>query len=127
MPEGKSLAFYQPPGAAALARVDAVDLSPASAVAVTGAGNAIEMGGNGILRLRLNVTAASGTIPSLTVSVDTRYDASDSWRTVGSFAAKTAVSAERKVFAGIDRQARISYVVSGTTPSFTFTCTGEAV
>lgn len=127
MAEGKRLAFYQPVGASALARVDAIDLSPAAAVTSSGSGNAIEMGGNGILRLLLNVTAASGTTPSLTVTVETRYDAADSWRTVAAFAAKTAVSAERKVFAGVDRQARISWAVSGTTPSFAFTCTGEAV
>lgn len=126
MPEGKSLAFYQPPGAP-LARVDAVDLSPTGAVTASGAGNPVEMGGNGVLRLRLIVVAASGTSPSLTVTVETRYDATDSWRTVGAFAAKTGVAVERKVFAGVDRQARISWAVSGTTPSFTFTCSGEAV
>lgn len=76
------------------------------------------------------VTAASGTTPSLTVSIQTSHDdgATDAYRTVASFPAQTAVGASGwQDFPGLDRYVRASWTVSGTTPSFTFGVTGEAV
>ncbi|MER7063964.1 hypothetical protein [Streptomyces albidoflavus] len=101
----------------------------AAQAGVTGAGNtgAIEVGGRHTLRLTLNVTAASGTTPSLTVNVQTSPDGA-SWYTAGSFAAKTAVSAESKAFSGLDRFVRLQWgAPSGTTPNFSFNATGELV
>lgn len=94
---------------------------------VTDAGNtgAVEVGARHTLRLKLDVTAASGATPSLTVNVQASADGS-AWYTVGSFAAKTVVSAENKSFSGLDRFVRLQWgAPSGTTPSFSFSATGE--
>jgi hypothetical protein len=78
------------------------------------------------LDLLLDVTAAGGTTPSMTVSVETREGAADTPATVGSFAAKTGVAAERKRFTGLGKESRYVATIAGTTPSFTFALTGVA-
>lgn len=87
---------------------------------------ALEVGDKGVAALDLAVTAASGTTPSMTVTIETSKDGSTNWQTVAAFAAKTAVASERKVFSGLDRFIRANCAISGTTPSFTFSITGEA-
>lgn len=106
-----------------------VDLSPAAALTATADGTGFETGDKGVLRLTQNVTTASGTTPSLTTAVQTSADngVADAWRTIASFTAKTAVSSERKCFAGLDHWVRLSHTISGTTPSFTVTYIGSAV
>lgn len=97
--------------------------------AVTGSGNTAnhEVGGRSTARLTLNVTAASGTTPSITVNVQTSPDGS-SWTTVASFTAATAVSATSKVFGPLDRYMRAQWAApSGATPSFNFNITGDIV
>lgn len=74
-------------------------------------------------RLTLAVTAASGTTPSMTVTVETSGDGT-TWSSVGSFAAKTTTSTERKTFSGLDNFVRCSWAITGTTPSFTATVSG---
>lgn len=93
---------------------------------VSASGATFEMGGNTNLRLDLDVTAASGTTPTLDATVQTSKDGA-TWRTLGTFAQKTAISAERKSFGGCDRFARIIWTIGGTTPSFTFSVSGEAL
>ncbi len=108
---------------------DVVLAEPGTVVTATANGTTVLKPVNkATARLVLDVTAASGTTPSLTVNVQTSYDNgdTDAWRTVASFAAKTGVAKERKSFS-IDRYVRLSYTVSGTTPSFTFGVTGEIV
>ncbi len=104
---------------------DDVLLQPATTITATTNGDAIDVR-HGVLALTLNVTAASGTSPTLDVAVQTRRDASDAWRAVAAFAQKTAISSERKCFAGLDRQARVVNTVGGTTPSFTFSVSGDS-
>lgn len=77
-------------------------------------------------RLSLDVTAASGTTPSLTVNIQTSHDGA-TWVTVGSFAARTAPGSERKVFNGLDQFVRASWTVTGTTPSFSASVNGVLV
>lgn len=102
-----------------------VTLHASAAMTATGSGTGVELGDSGTLILTLDVTAASGTTPSMTVSVETSEDNS-TWRTLGSFTAKTAAGAERKSFPGVDQYARATWTITGTTPSFTFTVTGDA-
>lgn len=106
---------------------ESVVLAPSLARTANGSGGAYVMGARGTLRLSLAVTAASGTTPNLAVTVETSGDGGSTWQTVGTFAAKTATGTERKSFSGIDRLARVSWAITGTTPSFTFSVTGEAV
>ena len=74
----------------------------------------------------VDVTAASGTLPSLSVDVETSYDGS-AWRTLGGFTAKAGTGSERLSFSGCDRFVRCAYTISGTLPEFTFSVSGEAV
>jgi hypothetical protein len=72
------------------------------------------------MRVQLNVTAASGTTPSLAVLVEDSLDGTN-WNTIGTFAAKTTAAREViNVSAPFTDTVRVSWVVSGTTPSFTF-------
>ena len=103
-----------------------VALAPSGVRTANGSGGAYVMGARGTLRLSLAVTAASGTTPNLVVTVETSADGT-TWYAAGTFAAKTAVSSERKSFSGLDRYARVSWAITGTTPSFTFSVAGEAV
>jgi hypothetical protein len=74
--------------------------------------------------LFLDVTAAGGTSPSMTVSIETREGTGDTPATVGSFAARTGVASERKRFTGLGKECRYVATITGTTPSFTFSLTG---
>jgi tetrahydromethanopterin S-methyltransferase subunit B len=73
----------------------------------------------------LDVTAVSGTTPTLDVLVETAEDnAGQSARSLGSFPQKTGVSNDRKSFAGLDNYYRLTWTIAGTTPSFTFSLVG---
>ena len=78
------------------------------------------------LRLVSSVTAASGTTPSLTVTLEHSGDGT-TWVAHSSFAAQTGTGSARKVFSGFDRYVRITWAITGTTPSFTFSVSGEAL
>ena len=87
----------------------------------SGNGSSIETGDRIEVRgLVLDVTAASGTSPSLTVNVQTSDD-NTTWRTLQSFTAVTAAPANQHLsVGGLDRYLRFSWTITGTTPSFTF-------
>lgn len=102
---------------------------PSAAETATGNDTAVELGDCATVRLTLAVTAASGTTPTLDVTVETSADngVTDAWRTLGTFAQKTVVASERKSFGGCDRWVRTRRVIAGTTPSFTYSIIGEAI
>lgn len=100
------------------------------ALTTTGQSSAIDVGGAGTLRAQVQVSAVSGTTPSVTVTIQTSHDAgvADAWRTAGSaFSAITSVANSPWQCFAVDRYVRVSYTVSGTTPSLTTTVVGEAV
>ena len=73
-----------------------------------------------------NVTAVSGTSPSMTLSVEWSHDGTNFAAvdgTADSFAAITAASAKVKSFEVKGRYLRAVWTITGTTPSFTFTLT----
>lgn len=86
----------------------------------------VDLGSAVQVRLTLGVTAASGTTPSMTVTVETSPDNS-TWTSLGSFSAATAVGSQAKVFSGCDRYVRANAAISGTTPSFTYSVSGTAL
>lgn len=87
----------------------------------------IDLGNRSTLRLDLAVTAVSGTDPTLDVTLEHSKDGT-TWVTLGTFAQKTAISAEHKVFGPVDRYVRAIFDIGGTaTPTFTKTLTGFAV
>lgn len=128
-------------------------LAPSAARTAAFTGTPVEIGGVKTVMLQLDVTAASGTTPTLDVKVQTTVDGTN-WCDVGAFAQATAVS--RKVMristavfplaaedeepctdgtlaASLVRQGplgqslRVKHALpGGTTPSFTYTVTAWA-
>lgn len=73
------------------------------------------------LRIQLNVSAASGTTPTLNVLVEDSVDDGVTWNTIGTFAQKTAAGREViNVTTPFTDLVRVSWTIAGTTPSFTF-------
>ncbi len=107
--------------------------TPVSSAARTATGNSGSLSsysGASSLRAQLEVTAASGTTPTLDVVIQDTLDGTN-WNTIGTFVQKTTTGREvinvhpakaesgtfQPVFA--DRL-RVLWTVAGTTPSFTF-------
>ena len=101
-------------------------LAPSAARTASGTGDTYEMGELTTLRLKLDVTAASGSSPTLDVTVETSPDGVNNWQTLATFAQKVAASSELNVFPGSDRFVRAKWAIGGGTPSFTFSLLGEA-
>jgi hypothetical protein len=113
-----------------LSRGSDVTVLASGALTVTGQSSAIDVGGAATLRAQVQVSAVSGTTPSVTVTIQTSHDAgvTDAWRTAGAaYSALTSVANSPWQCFAVDRYVRVSYVVSGTTPSLTTTVVGEAV
>lgn len=77
--------------------------------------------------LILDITAVSGTTPSMTTIVEAKDPASGKWFQVATFGAKTAVGTT-VVWVGVGSDAvflpnrlRVSWTITGASPSFTFT------
>lgn len=102
-----------------------VTLADSAARTTTGATGAVPGFGDKItLRAQLDVTAASGTAPTLTVLIEDTIDGTN-WNTVGSFTQKTAVSREVvNITIPFSDRLRASWTIGGTTPSFTFSVLG---
>lgn len=100
---------------------------PAGARTTTASTAATRCGAAHTVRGFVNVTAVGGTTPSMTLTLETSTDGLAGWSAVGAFAAKTAVSNERKVFVGLDNYIRWTWTISGTTPSLTFSCAASMV
>lgn len=69
----------------------------------------------------LNVSAASGTTPTLDVTIKSKDDTSGGWFTIATFTQKTAVGSELKTLsANLGSIIAVFWEIGGTTPSFTF-------
>lgn len=74
-----------------------------------------------MVRAQLNVTAASGTTPTLNVVIEDSIDNGANWNTVGTFAQKTAAGREVvNVTAPFGNLLRVRWTIAGAIPSFTF-------
>lgn len=105
---------------------DPVTLVPSAARTTGGSGPVQAVGSASTLRVDLAVTAASGTTPALTVTLEHSPDGL-SWTTHSTFTAMTTAGTQRKVTSGLDRFIRCSWAITGTTPSLTFAIAGELV
>lgn len=113
-----------------LSRGKDVTILASAALTASGQSAAVDVGGAGVLRAKVQVTAVAGTTPSITPTIQTSHDAgvTDPWRTAGAaYTALTAVGSSPYQSFAVDRYIRVSYVISGTTPSLTTTVVGEAV
>lgn len=78
---------------------------------------------DGNLGLFLNITAASGTTPTLDIAVQWSADGTTfgAAQAADTFTQATAISAAAKYFTPKAAFYRIAWTIGGTTPSFTFT------
>lgn len=77
------------------------------------------------LDLVLDISAASGTTPTLDVSVEQSHDGVTWFSVTGqAFAQATAVSTQHKRVTVHAPLVRVKWTVGGTTPSFTFSVSG---
>lgn len=113
-------------GAGGLVYGDTFTLVPQTTATGNGASPTQETRNIHTLRLALAVTAATGTTPSLTVTLEHSPDGT-TWVAHSAFPSVTAAGSTRRIFSGLDRFVRATWAVTGTTPSFTFTVAGEAV
>jgi len=85
-----------------------------------------------MLRVQSDVTAASGTSPTMTMLIQDSVDGGANWNTIGTFTAQTGVNRQVIQIApsGVAQAAgfawpfnhkkiRCSWTIGGTTPSFT--------
>lgn len=95
--------------------------------AATATSASMDLASYGTVRLDLHVSVATGTLPTLDVTVQTSPDGTN-WSTLGTaFTQATAATDQHKVFAGADRYLRAVSTIGGTTPSFTYSLSGSAV
>lgn len=101
----------------------------APSAARTANGNSdVEQFAGEAMAVTLDVTAASGTTPSLTVVVEDAPTQNGPWTQLAAFAAQTAIgtNVQRITNSAIHSYVRARWTVSGTTPSFTFSLQATA-
>jgi hypothetical protein len=77
-------------------------------------------------RLRLEVTAISGTNPALGVTIETSPSSSGPWRSLTGWTANS-VQGQERLFGELDRYVRATWTIGGTdNPAVTFALAGEA-
>jgi len=103
-----------------------VTLFPAAARGATVNGSAVPCTEFNDADLTLTVTAASGTLPTLDVTVETRFYGG-TWIAIGTaFAQKVAAGVDRLMFGGLRDEVRGVATIGGTgTPSVTFSLAGH--
>jgi len=74
------------------------------------------------MAVTLDVTAASGTAPTLNVVLEDAPSSTGPWTTLATFAQKTvaAVEVQRVTSEAFHRYVRTRWTIAGTAPSFTF-------
>lgn len=95
---------------------------PSAARTATGQSGAFDEGNLDYLNVLVDVTAVSGTSPTMTVNVEWSHDGS-TWFVADpadAFTAITAAGKKVKQFTVKGLYARLNYTIGGTTPSFTF-------
>lgn len=106
------------------ARADAAVASAARTA--TGTSTAFDVEDAESLEATLTVTAASGTTPTLDVTLETSIDGGTTYDTVGAFDQKAAAGSDKHVFGPLGDKCRWKWTIAGTTPSFTFSVAAEA-
>ncbi len=89
---------------------------------VSGNSGAVEVGEYREALVTLNVTAASGTSPTLAVQLQASDDEGTTWYNLPNalFTTATAVTNQALQISTFGDYIRASYAITGTTPSFTF-------
>lgn len=87
---------------------------------------ALDVEGMTTVALWLEVIAASGTTPTLDVTIEHSRDGI-AWSVLGVFPTVTGVADVPQRFPGVRRYVRARWALGGTSPAFTFAVTGEAL
>ncbi len=86
-----------------------------------GSGGDVRTPGGESVRAQLNVTAASGTTPTLNVLIEDTLDGGINYNTIGTFAQKTAAGREViSITTPFSETLRVSWTIAGTGATFTF-------
>lgn len=103
------------------------DTSTGAAVAsaartATGNGSAFDTQSIDELEATLVISAASGTTPTLDITLETTADGTEFYAVPQTFPQQTTTQAGvSRVFGGLGSSSRWKWTIAGTTPSFTFT------
>lgn len=77
----------------------------------------------------LDISAASGTTPTLDIVIEEYDEASNTYATIDTFPQQTATGNVRRTLVGnttpFGSKLRATWTIGGTTPSFTFTLTAH--
>lgn len=97
-----------------------IPLFPSATKTASGTGPVFEVGTYDRGSFFLEVTAASGTSPTLDVDIQSYDVVADAWHNVVSFAQATGTGRQRKTAEYLGERIRVNYTIGGTDPSFTF-------
>lgn len=100
-----------------------VTVVSSAARTATGQSAALQCGGAPVISLLVVTTAASGTTPSMTLSIEWSPDGGTTWcaaDAADTFTAITTTTNLAKRFQVKSNTYRIVWTITGTTPSFTF-------
>lgn len=114
-----------------MAFTTAVTLHASGAESTSSQGAAVDLAQKTAVELVLNISARSGTAPTLDLVIETSKDGVSGWRNAGNFDRITDEPENDEpvllVVEGCDRFVRAKWTLEGTLPSFTFSLTGDAV
>jgi hypothetical protein len=99
---------------------DRLTLFASATKTASGTGSAFDVGTYDQGVFFLEVTAASGTSPTLDVDIQTYDIVGGDWHTLVSFTQAIGTGKEMKTSGYLGEQIRINYTIGGTDPSFTF-------
>ena len=103
-------------------RVFQIPISTAAVTTATGQTSSFEVSAAVEGTVYITTASVTGTTPSLTVTYQTSPDDGTTWFDIQSSSAITTASNNViKMTANVGERARLSYAISGTTPSFTIT------
>jgi len=110
------------------ATLKSVVLAASAARTTTADGTPVEgINRDGPAAVFLDATAASGTTPTLDVTIEEYDSVSAKWYVIATFAQLVAVGRERIAVADLSgNRHRASWTITGTTPSFTFSVSMNA-
>jgi hypothetical protein len=100
-----------------------VTVITSAARTASGQSASLQCGQTPVIALLANVTAVSGTTPTLTISVEWSPDGGSTWASadpVDAFTQITAATNVAKQFRCKSNVYRVVFTIGGTTPSFTF-------
>ncbi len=97
-------------------------LAPSAARTADGQGNPIDASEYLESHILLDITAVSGTGPTLDLVIETSPDKVN-WFTHTTFSQKTGTGKDLRTLSNLGKYLRARWTIGGTTPSFTFSVT----